>query len=352
METVDQQKEETKVAASKTTAKAGRNRTASSTGSARELRRQQQENLRLRSTGKVSHIVVDKKDTEQDEDEDHEESSKKVNRRIKFDDKDDEGSVEQPTEDISERQDKSDDLDQEDDDDDDELEEVKGTSAVDEEKKRRALERDAARVAVNRKKRKRRHKTLDMHDGVDSDDEDLDDEFFAQLDSERRRKDSAVVDKQPLPRPKGKRTVFEIEPAKDSALVEREPVSQDHDIEVVVLGKIRGRVDDYDHPSLTEVSKPLSETALLFSRSKLLDGSDVLSPKKQRQLTKEKKQGRGAKRQSQKEASVSTKVAGWKRSKKMNNRLWIAAGNSKKQRRKTGVAPAHFVVRHSDKSAS
>lgn len=205
-------------------------------------------------------------------------------------------------------------------DEDDAVEEVKGSDAKKLAQEQRTQERTVARESIDLKS-KRKRKSRIQQKTEEEEEEDFDDEFFEKLDAEmverreKRKKESKIDDA-----PKGRHTTFV---ASDGALDEHGPVKVSDNIDVVVLR---------NEPLLEAAndSIPVSKTALVFSRSQMVDGADVISEK---QIRKAKKQGQDVKK------ITST----WKRSKKMNHLLLPGA---KSQRRKgVGVPAAHFVVK-------
>jgi hypothetical protein len=183
------------------------------------------------------------------------------------------------------------------DDEDDNVEEVKASEAKEQVLGQIQQERKTAGV-LQKLDTKRKRKI------VEEQVEDMDEDFFAQVDVEldRERKEK----KQVTVVPKGKRTTFMAKEEKDYA-VERE-----HNIEVVVLGPDAA-------VAAASGTKP-SEAALLFSRSRLQNGISTI-----------KKTGVSKKKPAKKE--------GWKRSKKMT-RVLISG---KHQRRSKPAA--HFVIK-------
>ena len=183
------------------------------------------------------------------------------------------------------------------DDDDDNVEEVKASEAKEQVLGQIQQERKTAGV-LQKLETKRKRKV------VEEQVEDMDEDFFAQvdaeLDQERKEKKQGTV------APKGKRTTFVSKEETDYA-VERE-----HNIEVVVLGPETA-------VAAASGTKP-SQAALLFSRSRLHNGISTI-----------KKTGVSKKKPAKKE--------GWKRSTKMT-RVLISG----KRQRRTKPA-AHFVIK-------
>lgn len=192
---------------------------------------------------------------------------------------------------------KNDEKDDGDDDDDDNVEEVKASEAKEQVLGQIQRERKTAGV-LQKIDAKRKRKV------VEEQVEEMDDDFFAQVDAEldRERKEN----KQVSAAPKGKRTTFIAKEEKDYA-IERE-----HNIEVVVLGSDVA-------VAAASGTKP-SEAALFFSRSRLQNGISTI-----------KKTGVSKKKPAKQE--------GWKRSKKMT-RVLISG---KRQRRSKPAA--HFVIK-------
>ena len=196
-----------------------------------------------------------------------------------------------------------------DDDDDDAVEEVDTSAARKSEQGQREKERATARVQVSlTSRRKRKYK-------VEAEPEnDFDDAFFTQLDEEIAEKQQQ--DRQKPVQPQGRHTTFVV-PNEDET---RTAAPVGHNIEVAVLAS--------ESSSQVIINPELSDSALTFSRSHLLDGSDGVSSK---QLQKAKKSG-----------NKTAETPSWRRSKKMN--LLLQPGARSKRQKVHGRAPAHFVV--------
>lgn len=250
--------------------------------SPRQARQQRREQLRSKSTGLGLLISTKPKskrfDDNQEEEHDEPEEEPMVKEQVPL------MAESSPTGDS--------------DDDDSVVEEVGASTAraVVEEQ----MEQEQATATVVEPKRKRKKRPV-----VEK--EELDDEFFAELDAERE-KDR----KESQPQAKSRKTTFVVE-GEDAKPVE--PIPVEHNIEVVVLEQLA--------PTLPKTK--LSDECLLYSRSRLTDGADIESTKQ---------------RQKRKKTGHKVQSTGWKRSRKMNHLLAPGA----KKRRTKGVRAPHFVV--------
>uniref|UniRef100_A0A7S4AND7 Uncharacterized protein n=1 Tax=Pseudo-nitzschia australis TaxID=44445 RepID=A0A7S4AND7_9STRA len=224
-----------------------------------KLQKQRKEELKSKTTGVGLKISVDGND---------ESSAAPVNKKTVFDDSnlplsDDEETKEQQNLEISAKQD--------DDDDDDAVEEVQGSAARDkvmdqiQTEEKQSLKTKKRR---NRKSRKEKAKTPAKEYG--SDDE-LDDEFFAQLDSVRKKEEKEERKELEKSRAvaKGKHTTFVFEKNKDDDEALSDPVQIDENIQVVVL-----KNPSSSSAGSTTKSSMISKAALAYSRNRLKDGSD------------------------------------------------------------------------------
>jgi hypothetical protein len=274
--------------------------------------------------------------------------------------------------------------DDDDDDDDDAVEEMPSKIAREEDQKRRELERMTAKEKASlqatakkarRKRNANREKTSQSTVGPDpqqsnldsvGDEEasvepaaeeitDMDESFFALLDearaAERRdRKKRRLFDGNELPStdafatkrpPRGTHTTFIVEG--ESAASHSSSTRQvDSTVQVVVLPRAPGPahpssssssrpavpVPTAPAPASAYASEPVSQAALVYSRSLLVDGSDVMSAKEQQK----------ARRNGVSDHFKDGVVPGWKRSKKMG-----CLGG--KHRRKRSMAAPIFVVK-------
>ena len=192
----------------------------------------------------------------------------------------------------------------------DEMEEVKGSSARETALEQRNTERKNANVTrLEKKTRKKQTKPIDT---MNDSDDDLNEEFFEQLDNElathRHEKKMLAITK-----PKGKRIAFVS--ADDEV---KETIQANHNIELVVLGTDSIMVKSVD----AKLGTVPSEAAIIFSRSKLMHGKDMNII---RSKTKQKKR--------------ATVTSGWIRSKKMNRILFGGKRNAGQ-----GQPAVHFVV--------
>jgi hypothetical protein len=267
-------------------------------GKSREARRNRREDLRSKSTGLGISISNDRT------------LVVPPNKKIVFDDEVEaetprEREVENETAMIVDAED------------DDAVEEVQTDIARIQAQKQRDEERESALEALKTKKRKRKSKSLEKSK-PQIDDNELDDEFFEQLDAEREQtRMTGIVSAEPTKQQRGRHTTFVANGDEVDG-----PVKAGHNIEVVVL-KDQGQL------SASVGTFVASEAAQLFSRNRLNDGSDAVSAK---QLHKAKKAGRKA---------VDNTT--WKRSKKMNRLLLPGVQSVRKSGK--GFAAAHFVGR-------
>lgn len=180
---------------------------------------------------------------------------------------------------------------EEDDDEDGDVEEVKGQEAREEILEQLKNEERQALKPKKRKKRKERKQVEEEKE--EEEEEDFDDSFFAQLDSAR---EEAQQEEQRKYHPKGKHTTFVFQQEKEP--LSSTPKDMDHDIQVVVLNNT---AEDATTNTLFDVPpNKLSEEALLYSRIRLLDGSD------------DQPNPASSKRKRKQETT-------WKRSRKMNH---------------------------------
>jgi len=279
----------------------------------REKRRKKREEMRSKMLG-----VVGKIDTES-----------KSSKKIKFDDNilEQTEGLEKPADVIAapDDQKKEEDIENQNDDD-DEVEEVKASKAREDALERRNEERNsslATKKLEKKKKRKRTGKLLlqdeekiedeekiqdeekiddeeKIQDEKQIQDEDLDEQFFAQLDTEleEKRQDKKNKKKKSA-QPKSKHTTFISDEFTD-------PTDVGHNISVVVLKS----------SSLVAPSKP-SPAAQVFSKTKIESGKFILKKTKRRRK----------------------EVRGWERSRKVN-RLMTPQGKAKQQAKPA----AHFVI--------
>lgn len=196
---------------------------------------------------------------------------------------------------------------EEDSDDDSAVEEVGTSVARKKDVEQRERERATARTAVSAKPRRKRKK-VEATPAVDNE---FDEDFFEQLDQ-----DMAEEKIEKPVQPQGRHTTFVSADEEEVGTT----CSVGHNIELAVLQD--------DSKARLILNSEVSESAVVFSKGRLLSGSDGISAK---QLQKAKKAGR--------------KTAGtpsWKRSKKMN--LLLAPGAKSKRQKTQGRAAAHFVV--------
>jgi hypothetical protein len=206
---------------------------------------------------------------------------------------------------------------QEDDDDDDAVEEVPSNLARENAIKQRALERETLTdQSKKKKKRKRQPKEEEPKE------EELDEDFFAQVDSVMAEEKQKRKEKEEA-KPKGTHTTFVFSNEEDDK-DHMSPTSVDHNIQIMVLKNPSAKTTASAVAALPV--EPLSEEALLYSRGRLINGSDSgtgkYDSKKKRKLKEDPT---------------------WKRSKKMNHLLQPRARAH--QRRGTGVAAAQFAKR-------
>jgi len=139
----------------------------------------------------------------------------------------------------------------------------------------------------------------------------MDEDFFAQLDVELDEERKEKKRKSTTTAPKGKHTTFVSKDENDAAF------QADHNIEVVVLAESSNSTTAASS-SVSRGTAP-SEAAMLFSRSRMVDGISAI-----------KKSGGPTKKKPQ-------KTEGWKRSNKMNRILSTKKRNNK--------PAAHFVIK-------
>jgi hypothetical protein len=280
--------------------------------SARELRRQRRDQADARNTG----VGISK---------DNAPTGKKIifgDDVIENDDKVEKEETPADDEDMEEDDEKVQEEggDDDDDDDDDAVEEVNTAAAREHAQEERGREHATARAAVSVKSRRKRKKQAESEPAEDAAENEFDDDFFAQLDEEMTEEQKQEKEKRKLAQPKGRHTTFVVPDEDENGT--SAPVG--HNIEVTVLGETDSRPSD---PVILNTDP--SETAVLFSRNRLDNGSDGVSAK---QLQKAKRSGK-----------KNPATPSWKRSKKMN--LLLAPGaRSKRLKEGQGRAAAHFVV--------
>uniref|UniRef100_A0A7S0F5G2 Uncharacterized protein n=1 Tax=Craspedostauros australis TaxID=1486917 RepID=A0A7S0F5G2_9STRA len=171
--------------------------------------------------------------------------------------------------------------DDDDDDDDDAIEEVTTSKARDELMLQRQQQRESAALSATKsKKKKKKKKALQKDDEDDDNDADFDEDFFAQVDSmrneEAKKKEEAerAADFQR----KGKHTTFVVN--HEETLKDPEGKQVDSNMRVVVLDQHQIQTTA-SAVAAVPIGK-LSEEALLFSRGRLVDGSDAASKKRGR----------------------------------------------------------------------
>ena len=254
--------------------------------SARALRRKRREQQRSRNMGIGLQINVAKKNSEI--------TFQDIEDATKESEEEEEESGEDKVENDEQAQGQEDE-------DDDAVEEVRTSLARDQAMEQRAKERETAVLQELETKKKKRKRIV-----VESDvPEELDEEFFAQVDSDlaTQRRQKRRVDKGVAVKPVGKHTTFVAADDDDQG-----GKHGGHNIEVVVLR----------HESQTlegKMGTEPSETAELFSRSKLLGNERITKGHNHRETNE-----------------------GWRRSKKMNR---VLSASTKGRRR--SPAP-HFVV--------
>jgi hypothetical protein len=194
-----------------------------------------------------------------------------------------------------------------DDDEDDAVEEVQGQAARDQVLEQlKTEEKEALRT---KKKKKRKERKEEEEEEVDE----LDDDFFAQLDTVRVTEEKEQKQEK---RSKGKHTTFVFQQEQERT---HQPKRVDHNIQVVVLND-NHHDEDGTANALQMPINALSEAALLYSRSQLVDGTDTGGPlpgKKRRKPD-----------------------ASWTRSKKMNHLVFAKAGRGRR-----GMAAANFATK-------
>ena len=197
-----------------------------------------------------------------------------------------------------------------DDDDDDAVEEVKGSRAREEMMEQmNAEEKLATKSKKPRKQRER--KQVDEDSG---DDDEFDENFFAELEAAKAEEQKKLAKSQK----KAKHTTFVV--SQDEAEMDDTPREVDDTIQVVVL---KNPLQDSTADAIAAVpTNKLSQQAVMFSRGKLVNGSDGVA--------------RGATGKKRKWQEDST----WKRSKKMKNMVRVNRGGSKRGK---SLAPTNFV---------
>mmetsp|Transcript_11576 Transcript_11576/g.16217 ORF Transcript_11576/g.16217 Transcript_11576/m.16217 type:complete len:311 (+) Transcript_11576:154-1086(+) len=282
----DDAPEEEEVSSSKSSKKVAKGKQA-----ARELRRKTKEDLRSRTMGLGLSISSQPEESN-------------ASKHVVFEDDEIFEDTEESIDEHAGNDDGPEDHDASDDD--DAVEEVKSNIARDQVLKQRAMERETATISKLKTKPKKRNKATEEKkmEEVDADDE-FDENFFAQVDYEmastrQQRKKSRINGDVP----KGRHTTFMS--AHDEAPAE--PVQGNDNIELVVLGD-----NEEDNPEKSDYQERMrivesklgtepSETAKVFSRNALLNGSD----------------GSGQARKSKsKKATKANQQTGWKRSKKI-----------------------------------
>lgn len=301
----------------------------------RDMRRKRRSELRTKTTGTGLKI-----------DRDGEKLSS--NKRVVFDDMDDDvvddgepisietedDVAEKPERKVVEQKEE-----EEEDDDDDKVEEVQSNVAKTLAMKERAKER-ASELLTNQIKGNRKKKRSTKGDRVvsskptnddDEDDNDLDPSFFAQVDAQlaeqrkQKREEKRRQAQTPL-KPKGRHTTF----VSSEDDVVKKPIPVDQTIELVVLGN-RESAAVASNPAL--LACPLSQTAQKYAKGQLItdtSGTDISAKKKKQQ----QKMG------NKKNATV---VSAWKRAKKMND--FAVPGAKSRKARLHGKAAAQFVVK-------
>jgi hypothetical protein len=177
-----------------------------------------------------------------------------------------------------------------DDDVDDAVEEVKGSSAREEVLHQLQLEEKGAVKTKKTKKRKERRNAKEKDPG----DDDLDDDFFAQLETVRAEEEQKKM--LASRRKKSKHTTFVFDEINQSPTGISQPISMGHNIQVVVLPELEEM--ETDDVITAQPLSSLPAEALLYARCSLPDGSD-----------------KGGKR---KRGSPNLPDTSWKRSRKMN----------------------------------
>ena len=299
--------------------------------SARELRQLRREQLRLKSTGVGLSISV-KPSSRSDVSA---ESSKKGNKKIFFSNLDHDDNIDDQAEsDIKSDNDsekmnvrnrrKTDHHEEEHDSDDDAVEEVGQKSAREQAEEQRLREFATARVAsVDARSKKRKRKQVagitksGRTKGVDEAVDQLDEKFFEDLEAEI---EETKHKKEKKEKPKGRHSTFVVESSNMDDFSKPTPVG--HGIELVVLR---------DVPQTAAQTMPLfgntaesSDEVMLFSRGRIIDGSDPSAKQKKNKTSKEKD-------------------AGWKRSRKMNTLLVPGARSAVVKGR--GRSAAQFVLK-------
>eukprot|EP00980_Cylindrotheca_fusiformis_P015064 scaffold4157_cov136-Cylindrotheca_fusiformis.AAC.14 len=193
------------------------------------------------------------------------------------------------------------------DEEDDAVEEVKGQAAREEILEQ--LDTEAKYSVHSKKKRKKKEKPKEVKE-EEEEEEEFDDAFFAELEAARAEEKKQLEDK----KPKGKHTAFVVAQS-DQGISER-PREVDENIQVVVL---KDSAQDSTVSAITAVpTNALTQNALLYSRNRLVSGSDGVA-----------RSALGKKRKWQPDNT-------WKRSKKMKNLVRV--------NRKGGrLAPANFA---------
>jgi hypothetical protein len=210
-----------------------------------------------------------------------------------------------------------------DDDDDDAVEEVGGQAAREKVLEQMKSEENQGQKSKKKKKRKER-RVEEAPKEKDDEDEELDEDFFAQLETlkEQQAKEQQQASK-------GKHTTFVFQ-QQEQENSDTSPKQVDHNIQVVVL---KSPAEETTATAISAVpTNALSEEALMYSRSRLVDGSDSNSG------------APGSARSGGKRKHKQPEAATWKRSKKMNH---LAGARSRINRRgdagRAGMAAANFA---------
>jgi len=170
--------------------------------------------------------------------------------------------------------------DDDDDDDDDAVEEVQGKAARDEALDQMKTEAQQSLKSKKKRMRKARVEKTEApspqkagDDESGDGDDDMDEEFFAQLESAREaesEKKKELLDKSAA-RAKGRHTTFVFERNEGDARAVSEPVEIDESIQVVVLKNPSTGTSSF----MTDTA--ISKRALVYSRNNIEDGSDRMA---------------------------------------------------------------------------
>lgn len=218
-------------------------------------KKKQKEELKSKATGtglkisvdsapKKNKIVFDDSNLPSEDDDDNDDKDSTNNQRLNAG--------------LASQQDESDD--------DDAVEEVKGTAARDEALDQ--LETEAKQSLKTKKKRKRKPRKEKVEKDYDDEDAEMDDDFFAQLDSVREaemKEQQALDESAAREAMKGKHTTFVFAKNKSDEDGSSDPVDINENIQVVVLNN--SNIGEKD---------ALSEKALTYSRNRLTSGADPL----------------------------------------------------------------------------